>query len=276
MSGKSSNTLLNILNPAQAGFFVAFNVKFPNYSALHRFYLIYSSAMSKLISAIVILTLAVTGANAQTVLKGTVYENGTNIKMTNVFIHDNNNKQVSITDKNGNFEIKTNTGHLLIFDSPGFISDTLYLVDMKPKRVDMIAKTIALGQVNVTATRQEFNPRVEYRQVYEKSRVQVFSPSTWFSKEGKDARRLKKYFQRDAEERHIDAVFTPVYVGSLVPLKGQELDNFISLYRPTYKFLRANSRESLVAYINDSYKKYQSLPADKRSLPALTAPSASN
>jgi hypothetical protein len=97
----------------------------------------------------------------------------------------------------------------------------------------------------------------------------VFSPSTWFSKDAKNARRLKKYFQKDAEERHIDAVFSAVYVGSIVPLKGQELANFMSLYRPTYKFIRSNNSESMVAYINDSYKKYMALPPDKRQLPAL-------
>lgn len=225
--------------------------------------------MSKFTSAIIILLFAVTGATAQTTLKGTVYENGTTVRLNNVFVRDNNNKQVTITNKNGDFEIKTTTGHLLIFNSPGYTPDTLYLIDMKPKKVNLLPKTINLSQVNVTATREAFNPKVEYRQVYEKSRVYVFSPSTWFSKEGKDARRLKKYFQRDAEERHIDAVFTPVYVGSLVPLKGQELDNFISLYRPTYKFLRSNNSESIVAYINDSYRKYQALPADKRALPRL-------
>ena len=230
--------------------------------------------MSKLYSAFLIFLFAATAASAQDVLKGTVYENGSNIKLGNVFIRDNNNKQITITDKNGNFSLRSATGHLLIFNSPGYLPDTLYLIDTKPKRIDLIPKTINLSQVNVTATRQAFNPRVEYRQVYEKSKVYVFSPSTWFSKEGKDARRLKKYFQRDAEERHIDAVFTPVYVGSIVPLKGPELENFISLYRPTYKFLRSNNSESIVAYINDSYKKYLALPADKRALPALKAPDA--
>jgi hypothetical protein len=224
------------------------------------------------VTFIVLCTLTVTAAVAQDVLKGTVYENGTNIRLNNVFIRDNNNKQVTLTDKNGDFNLKTATGHILIFNSPGYNPDTLYLIDMRPKKIMMVTKTINLQQVNVTATRQAFNPRVEYRQVYEKSKVYVFSPSTWFSKEAKDARRLKKYFQRDAEEQHIDNVFTPVYVGSIVPLKGKELANFISLYRPTYKFLRSNNSESLVAYINDSYKKYQALPPDKRALPELKAP----
>ncbi|MBD1392550.1 hypothetical protein [Mucilaginibacter glaciei] len=225
--------------------------------------------MSKILPVIAVIIFASTFARAQNTLKGTVYEDKSSTKLTNVFIKNVTNKQVTITDKDGNFTIKAATGHTIVFNSPGYLPDTLYLIDLLTRRIDLVSKTINLSQVNVTATRADFNPRVEYAEVYEKSKVYAFSPSTWFSKEGKDARRLKRYFRTESEERHVDAVFSPVYVGSLVPLKGKELLNFISLYRPTYQFLKSNNSESVVAYINDSYKKYQSLPADKRALPAL-------
>jgi len=208
--------------------------------------------------------------NAQGLLKGTVYESGSNNKLSNVFIRDNNNKQLTLTDKNGNFEIRTETGHLLIFDSPGYVSDTLYLIDMSPKKVMLVTKTIALREVNINATRESFDPHKEYPEVYTKSKVYVLSPTTWFSKEGKDARRLKRYFKHEAEERHVDAVFTRVYVGSIVPLKGEELEDFMTLYRPTYAFLRSNNTESLAVYINDSYKKFKALPPEKRHIQRLT------
>lgn len=226
--------------------------------------------MKKISSLIILLLIAATFAQAQDLLKGTVVENGSNTRLNNVFIRDNNNKQITLTDKNGDFSIKTATGHTLIFTSPGYTPDTLYIIDMRPKRVAMNSVAIALGQVNIHSTRLPFDPQKEYPEVYTKSKVYAFSPSTWFSKEGKDARRLKKYFQREAQERHVDEVFNKAYVGSIVPLKGQDLENFITLYRPTYAFLRNNNAESLVAYINDSYKKFQALPADKRSLPPLT------
>jgi hypothetical protein len=57
-----------------------------------------------------------------------------------------------------------------------------------------------------------------------------------------------------------------------VPLKGQELEDFMTMYRPTYAFLRNNSGPSLAVYINDCYKKFEALPPDKRSLPKLTGP----
>ncbi|RWY57433.1 peptidase associated/transthyretin-like domain-containing protein [Mucilaginibacter gilvus] len=228
--------------------------------------------MKKIFTLITVILLSTGLASAQDVLKGTVYENGTNVKLDNVFIRDNNNKQITLTDKNGDFSIKTTTGHILVFTSPGYNPDTLYLVDMRLKKVMLSPQFIALNQVNVRSTRLAFDPRKEYPDVYSKSKVYAFSPSTWFSKEGKDARRLKKFFQREAQERHVDEVFSKAYVGSLVPLKGQELENFITLYRPTYAFLRSNNAESIVAYVSDSYKKFQALPADKRTLQPLTTP----
>jgi hypothetical protein len=226
---------------------------------------------------LIFLLLLITGSvSAQGLLKGTVYETGGTIKLGNVFIRDNNNKQLSLTDKDGNFAIKTEPGHLLIFDSPGYISDTLYVVDMTQKKILLSLKTIALREVSITSSKQAFDPQKEYADVYTKSKVYVLSPTTWFSKEGKDARRLKHYFRYEAEQRHIDEVFTRAYVGSIVPLKGQELEDFMTLYRPSYAFLKNNNSESMAAYLNDSYKKFQALPPEKRKLQVLNTPTVTN
>jgi hypothetical protein len=225
--------------------------------------------MKKILFAAVTLLFITSLANAQSVFKGTVYENGTNTRLPDVFIKDINNRQVSITDKNGNFSIRAAAGQTLIFNSPGYNSDTLYLVDLTPKKIMLSTSMISLRAVNITATRTAFNPREEYPEVYEKSKVYVFSPSTWFSGEGKKARRLKRYFQREAEERSIDAAFSPAYVTSLVPLRGNDLENFMTMFRPSYAFLRSNNAESIVAYVNDSYKKFMALPPEKRAPQAL-------
>jgi len=218
---------------------------------------------------ILLLVLASFSASAQGLLKGSVYENGTNNKLADVFIRDKNTKQLTITDKQGNFSIKTEAGHILIFECPGYVSDTLYVVDLTQKKIMLQTQTIALREVSISSTRATFDPHKEYPEIYEKSKVYVLSPSTWFSKDAKDARRLKKYFEHEQQERRIDQAFSRAYVGSLVPLKGQELENFMALYRPSYAFVTGNDATSMAVYINDSYKKYLALPPDKRALPKL-------
>lgn len=209
--------------------------------------------------------------HAQTLLKGTVTEENSSTKIPNVFVRDNNNKQITITDNSGKFEINTEPGHILIFSAPNYVSDTLYVVDLTQKRVQLKTKTIALHQVDITATKEAFDPHKEYPEVYTRSKVYVLSPSTWFGKEGRDARRLKRYFKHEEEDRKVDEAFSMTYVGSLVPLKGQDLEDFMTLYRPTYAFVTSNDRESMAVYINDSYKKFMALPPDKRKLQRLSA-----
>jgi hypothetical protein len=216
-----------------------------------------------------LLCLTAAFANAQGVLKGTVYENGSNIRLPDVFVRDSNTKQYGLSDKQGNFEIRTEKGHLLIFDAPGYVSDTLFVVDMTPKKVSLEVKTISLREVNINASRQAFDPHKEYPEIYTKSKVYILSPTSWFGKEAKDARRLKRYFRREAEERRIDDVFNRSYIGSIVPLKGQELEDFMTIYRPSYSFIISNDAPSLAAYINDCYKKYEALPPEKRRIPRL-------
>ncbi|QEM07967.1 carboxypeptidase-like regulatory domain-containing protein [Mucilaginibacter rubeus] len=207
--------------------------------------------------------------NAQTTVKGTVVESGKNNKMSDVFVRDNQNRQMTLTDSKGNFSIRTETGHTLIFSSPGYVSDTLYVTDFTNKKIEMVAQTIALRQVNISAKRQTFDAHKEYPEVYTRAKVYPLSPTSWFSKEAKDARRLKKYFKHEEEERHVDEVFTMNYVQSIIPLRGQELENFMTIYRPSYEFVKNNNGPSMAVYINDSYKKYLALPADKRTLPDL-------
>lgn len=213
--------------------------------------------------------LAVQKLQAQT-LKGVVVEKGSGNKMNNVFIKDANSKYVTLTDKNGNFTANTQAGHTLIFDSPGYVADTLYVTNLRNTRIELVPLGIALRQVNVSSTRSAtFNPEVEYPEVYTRSKVYALSPSSWFSREGQNARRLKKYFANEVKERHVDSVFTRAYVGSIVPLKGQDLESFMAMYRPSYDFVMNNNGGSMAVYINDSYKKFMALPPEKRRAPLL-------
>ncbi len=213
------------------------------------------------------------GLYAQNVLKGVVEESGSGSKIENVFVRDLSNKQATLTDKTGKFVINTEAGHKLVFSSPGYAADTLIVADFAKLRIELKIQPIALREVNITATRiSTFDPHKEYPDVYEKARVFPLSPSTWFGREALNARRLKKYFQSEAEERQVDRAFNRTYVGSLVPLKGQDLEDFMSLYRPPYKFIVSNNSVSLAVYVNDSYKKFMALPPDKRHLESLVSP----
>ena len=225
--------------------------------------------MKRILYLLTIALFASNALHAQIYVRGNVVDASSGAKLSDVFVRDVTNKQITITDKSGRFEIKSETGHTLIFSSPSYVPDTLYIIDLTQKHIELKTKTISLREVNITAQRLAFDPHKEYPDVYEKSKVYPLSPSTWFGKEARDARRLKRYFVREEQERKVDQVFNRVFVGSIVPLKGQELEDFMQLYRPSYAFVTSNNSESLAAYINDSYKKWQALPPEKRHLEKL-------
>lgn len=211
---------------------------------------------------IILSCLIISAARAQT-LKGSVVENGTNIKLSDVFVRDLNNKQIVLTDSKGNFQIKAEVGHTLVISTPGYTPDTLYLINLNSRRIQLQTQSIGLREVTIQSS-TAFNPRAEYPEVYERSKIYALSPSTWFSKSGRQARRLKHYFKREIQERYIDSAFSRLYVSSIIPLKGQNLDDFMTMYRPSYDFVRSNTGPSLAVYINDCYKKWLALPPEKR------------
>jgi hypothetical protein len=216
-----------------------------------------------------VLCLLIKAAFAQSVITGMVTEEHKSTQLNNVFIRNISNKQVALTDDAGRFNIKATTGNTLIFTLPGYVSDTLYLVDMKPKHIELKIQGITLNEVSVRES-ATFNPREEYPDVYEKSKF-ALSPSRWFGKEARDARRLKHYFDNEEQQRQIDAVFTKTLVSSIVPLKGRELDSFMAMYRPSLSFVKNSSPQTITVYINDSYHRFMALPADKRTLPSLSS-----
>ncbi|MEO6524814.1 MAG: carboxypeptidase-like regulatory domain-containing protein [Mucilaginibacter sp.] len=225
----------------------------------------------KLRSIITLAALFVIALSAKgQVLSGTVTEAGKNTRLENVFIRDIGSKQVALTDKSGEFDIRTSLNHTLIFSLPGYVSDTLFVVDLKTKHIELKQAGISLQAVNIADSKAVFNPEAEYPEIYRKSKF-ALSPSRMFGKESRDARRLKRYFKNEVEQRQIDAIFTRALVSSVVPLKGKELENFMAMYRPTLAFAKNSSQQTLVVYINDNYKKFKELPPDKRSLPALNS-----
>jgi hypothetical protein len=209
--------------------------------------------------------------NAQALFSGTVVESPKGLPLNNVFIRDITNRQVALTDGNGRFKIAAGLNHTLIFTSTGYGADTLFLVDLKPKRIELKIRGNTLKDVNITASSRGFDPHAEYPEIYRNSSF-ALSPSRIFGKKARDSRRLKHYFEGEIQQRQVDSIFNRAYVASIIPLKGKDLDDFITMYRPSLSFLKRSSTQTITLYINDSYRKFLATPADKRGLPSLNNP----
>jgi len=67
----------------------------------------------------------------------------------------------------------------------------------------------------------------------------------------------------EAEKDSIANIFSAENIQQYVPIKGQELQNFITLYIPDLKTYNS-SGFNLILYLSSSYKEFCKIPVEKR------------
>lgn len=210
---------------------------------------------------------------AQTVLRGVVYKADDETKLTGVSIVNVTTKAAAVSRLDGSYTISAKEGDIVTFFSLGHQTDTVtvefellrsgydaYLVDNM--------KTLSTVTVTSDYSRDSLERREEYANIYNRqTKVTggntpeagvgiVLSPVSYFSKDGREARRLKKRLKKQEEDYYIDHVFSEGWVSSLTGLKGDSLKLFMYMYRPSYKFARESDRSTLLLYVNDKYKEF--------------------
>ncbi|QNK62301.1 hypothetical protein H7F33_17415 [Pedobacter sp. PAMC26386] len=208
-------------------------------------------------------------------LKGTVADRTTQLRLGQVEVLNRQTRKKTTTNEKGEFSIAAYVGNVLVFYQPGYIPDTLFLVDLKPVKRYLALNNKLLHTVVIKAG--AFNPEVEYAEVYNKAKFIrlaqnkpfMLSPSRLFGKEGRDARRFKRKLELEKSERKIDERFNESAVTSLTPLKGAELDYFMVLYRPSLKVLDKLDEEDFRFYLMNAYKMFKALPDTGRISPSL-------
>ena len=178
----------------------------------------------------------------------------------------------NISDMGGNYKILARTGDTILFSSAGYRPDTLvvrpYMLS-ESWLVDLSPNIVALASVNVEEeSNYQFDSvkrRDEYRYLLDRKHpIKLmnekrtndapgfnFSPFGYFSKTEKSKRRLQKRLLKEEEDYYIDYKFPPARVARLSQLKGDSLQLFLRLYRPSYAFCRKAKSEEMLLYIND-------------------------
>lgn len=174
----------------------------------------------------------------------------------------------------GQFSIPVKRNQRLQFEYPGYRTDTLVVVEFDIKRVYLTSdgSTIQIDEVQIQAM-TDSRLAAEIKRAEEEGRftetsqqrggVRV-SPSRWFSKEGRQARLRHKRLLAEQERRKIDARFTPEIITSLTPLEGEDLELYMTKYRPTVDFLSTASDADLRLYIMDTYAAFKKLTPEQR------------
>jgi len=222
--------------------------------------------------------------SAQDNLTGRIYEYKTRTILPGVTIRNLKTNGVTVSDRTGGFSIAAKVGDLVVFNSFAYQPDTLYVKDLKYTEVQLALKSNMLNEVKVngqevkvgslkpTPSPSPFGGQTLVYQTDAKGnpvgglRMNVFDSHAAQKKRDHAIQTEKD----EALKMKIADIFSPEGLKNYVPFKGQEMQNFISLYTPTIDTFTA-PEFNLTVYINNSYREFMKIPADERASASLTS-----
>jgi len=219
---------------------------------------------------------------AQTGISGGVFDYGNkSFPLQKVTVRNLNNQKVVLTGAAGQFTITANKGDLLEFSLPGYHTDTLYLTNLQAKTVYLPTQATDLRQVNVRGARLSKDLQLKDPNAPKFHRVDGIPPRGNTSRaggiglafgSGKDKReraKVKALEETSSYETEINQYFNEEHVGALIKLQGQELKDFIALYRPSVARVKSEDPFNYDFYIAQAYQTWLKLPPEGRKLPPV-------
>ncbi len=214
---------------------------------------------------------------AQSKLSGEVLEYGSDITLSGIRIENLNTHDTVQSDARGKFTISAKKGDLVCFSGLNYKPDTLYLVDLKYKTVFLLLKQYQLKEVKITGAEVNKNALSSYHVItpFGGNVVRYQTDASGNATGGlkfnvfdshKDERRRANARGLEAggqRQQEIAKTFNPTNLQTYLPIRGQEMENFVILYMPDAATWYS-SKFNLMLYINDCYKKFLLIPVEKR------------
>ncbi|TDQ07619.1 hypothetical protein [Pedobacter metabolipauper] len=221
---------------------------------------------------------------AQTTVSGIVYDyDNKTFPLQDVHVQNLNNNQSTKTKASGGFKITAKAGDLLVFSLSHYHTDTMYLIDLKLKKVYLPVDATDLKEVEILGAK--VNPLVYYKdpEAREFKRIDrddlrgkgnndragglVFNLG--YDKYKNKDKKLRAMEETEGYEAEIRSIFTESYVSKLTKLKDDDLKNFMLLYRPSVLLVSADRPFNYDYYIVKAYHTWLKLPQDQRKVAPL-------
>ncbi len=214
---------------------------------------------------------------AQRSVEGIVFDKDTKQRLGRVMMTNKSTKQSSFNNSRGEFQLQLRSGDTVVFSKDNYYADTLRYNGDEILIVHLKRASIYIDPVTVVARKTPDQILSERRRDYSKAYgladpgsllsvgsngagLSIGAIYNYFSKEGKNARRLTQYFQKEYEENFVDMRFSKELVRVTTGLEGEALDNFIVRYRPSYEFVLRANHYQLISYIKSKYEFFKFVP----------------
>lgn len=217
------------------------------------------------------------------VVDGVVLDQSGAIRVGSVQIVNSKTGSKATSNDLGLFRISARIADTLRFSRTGY-SDQLLVVKSMSDIVVRMQRQIELGEVQVLgrSSKQELD---EVREQYRKKGTYyagkppvlayIFTPLTALyelvGKTPNQARRFNAFYTRELQQVEIDRRFNAEKIRSLTGLTGDDLKNFIFMYRPGFDAIEEMDEYALTVYIKKSLENFNNTgrPRGLLSLPAL-------
>jgi hypothetical protein len=211
------------------------------------------------------------------------YEDGKRITGAEIINLSSGNK--ILTNTMGVFSIKGQEGDTLKISILNY-KDTMTVLRGIEDIIIRLHPTFLLKEVNVYGRSKkdqledvmdDFRKKGNYYNGKPPALAYIFTPISalhgLFGKTPKNARRFQKYMNFEVEQSTVDRKFTIHLVEECTGLKGEDLTNFMSIYRPSFQQAARWNNYDARAYIKKSFDIFEASgrPAAPR-LPKVVIP----
>lgn len=205
------------------------------------------------------------------IIKGIIFNQTNTVRIENAVIYNMQSNEEAFSDEWGTFSIKIKLGDSLKIFKNNF-QENIVIVNKKQNLVVNLKPTYQLNEVIVSSQstkqmQQEILEGYRAKGVYNNGNIPflmyIFNPLTALQNligaDAKNARNFNNYIKRENKEQFIDAKFNKDVIIKNVPVKENELVEFMYKYRPKYEDVIYWNEYDAINYIKKSYTQYKNL-----------------
>lgn len=221
---------------------------------------------------------------SQQKIEGIVFDAQTKQRVSTVYLYNTQADTGVYNNLRGEFSITANPGDVLLVAAEGYFADTVEVTGQTTIALYLDRSSIWLKDVYVFGQKSPEEMLEEKKEafpsIFEERKallttghngagLSIDALYSLVSREGKNARNLRRIIERDYREAIIDYRFSKSMVAAATGLRGNELEEFMFNFRPSYYFVLNANDYKLAQYIMRCFEEYKRHPGFRREEPLI-------